>query len=228
MKIAIATMHSADWAPLSSVTLRTKELYCERNGYSLVHEQWAPGRDAYQKLDFVQRVLPHFDALMWIDCDALICNASTSLDGLLAATPRGLIITADLYGINTGVFIVRNQPIIFQFLYAVLTSGPWMFPGHRWQEQAAVQHFLSQPPYADVANIVPQRAMNSYLNSEYGRPSWFDGTYQTGDFVLHLPGLPLARRVALASHYAMRATRSEQAETQIPTTAPCVGLAHHK
>ena len=43
--------------------------------------------------------------------------------------------------------------------------------------------------------------MNSYINSEYGRPEYWPGNYKLGDWLIHLPGLSLSKRIEIARKF---------------------------
>ena len=49
--------------------------------------------------------------------------------------------------------------------------------------------------------LVHQRVFNAYPYSEYQYPNDGGGSFQPGDFVIHLPGLSNARRLELMRQY---------------------------
>ena len=55
-------------------------------------------------------------------------------------------------------------------------------------------NFGGQPPYDKMITYVEQNFMNSYLNDIYGFPSYMQGNYKEGDWIVHLPGQSLERR----------------------------------
>lgn len=206
MRIALATYNSKEYQPLADVTLPGKVAYCQRHGYELISgiHTGGGGGVGWDRISLVAEWLPKYDAVMWIDCDAVITNLTKPLTALLEPGDQFLV-TADMYGINTGTFIAINTPLTRQFLFAVAIAGPQLVKGHHWGEQEAIIRLLTSPPYDKLARILPQNAMNSYLNAEMGRPDWFMGNYQPGDWIVHLAGLPTFRKLEVARYLAANA-----------------------
>jgi hypothetical protein len=198
VRIALATYNSEDYQPLADVTLPGKQIYCQRYGYDLISGVHAGVQNiGWDRIAVVAEWLNKYDAVMWIDCDAVIMNYAKPLTDLMQPGDQFLV-TADMYGINTGTFIAFNTPLVHQFLYAVRHAGPRLVEGHHWGEQEAIIRLLQSPPYNELARFLPQNAMNSYLNSMMGRPDWFMGNYQPGDFIVHLAGLPQDQKIMVA------------------------------
>jgi hypothetical protein len=205
VRIALATYNSEDYQELANITLPGKVAYCQRHGYDLIsgiHQ--GVENIGWDRIHVVANWLPKYDAVMWIDCDAVITNLTKPLTDLFQQGDQFLI-TADLYGINTGTFIAMNTPLTHQFLYAVRYAGPQLVKGHHWGEQEAMIRLLSMPPYDKLARFLPQNKMNSYLNAKMGRPDWFMGNFQPGDFILHLAGLFINEKLEAARFYAANA-----------------------
>jgi hypothetical protein len=188
VRIALVTFNTSAYQELADITLPGKFAYCQRHGYDLISGPYV-GDASWDRVAVVAQHLHKYDAIMWIDCDAIIANLTKPLTDLLQKDDHFLI-TADLYGPNTGVFIAVNTPLCQQFLYAVLNAGPQLVKYHHWNEQEAIIRFLQSPPFNTVARYVPQNSMNSYINSELKRPDWFMGNYQPGDWIVHLAGVP--------------------------------------
>ena len=205
MKIAIVTWHSIVYKELADITLPNKKYYCQRHGYDLryVFDEERKLR-GWDRIRMVFVLLPEYDAVMWMDCDAVFTNHAIPIESLL--TPEtNFVCATDINGLNTGTFIAVNKPITAQFLYVVMTAGPSLTRGHHWGEQEAMIRLLTGPPYENFATIVPQNAMNSYINAEQGWPATFDGNWREGDWIMHMAGIPLERKLPLAAEYGARA-----------------------
>jgi hypothetical protein len=206
LKVALVTFNSNDYQELAAITLPGKTQYCQRHGYDLI-SGIHPGpieRMGWDRVGVVQQHLPNYDVVMWIDCDAIITNLTKPVTDVLKNGDQ-FVLTADLYGINTGTFIAVRTPMTIQFLFSVLHAGPQLVAHHHWGEQEAIIRLLSGPPFDNFATVLPQNAMNSYINAEMGRPDWFMGNYQPGDWIVHLAGVPYARKIEVARALAANA-----------------------
>ena len=209
MNVALATLHSDAYAPLAEVTLPNKERYCRRHGYDLHavrHPADAELGPNWGKVSLLWELTERYDAVLWLGCDTLITNGERTVESLLGKNPAAdVLLASDLYGINADVILTRATAVARMFWYAVGTVGHAFYHAHPWSEQEAMVRFATTPPYAESVRVLPQSAMNSYLHAEYGRPADWPGGWQPGHFILHLPGMPLERRVELAREYAAKA-----------------------
>lgn len=205
MKIALVTFNSVDYQELADITLPGKQAYCMRHGYDLLSGIHS-GADSmgWDRIAVVQQHLPNYDAVMWIDTDAIITNHTKPVTDVLKPGDQ-FVLTADLYGINTGTFIAVRTQMTVQFLFAILHAGPQLVAHHHWKEQEMIIRLLTGPPFEKFATVLPQNAMNSYINGELGRPDWFMGNYQPGDWIVHLAGVPYARKLEIARFLAANA-----------------------
>lgn len=108
---------------------------------------------------------------MWIDADAMI-TGTQPIDGMLE---KDFVVGADDYGINMGVFFMRNCGWSRRIL-----SEMWemtQFTNHMWWEQKAAMVLHEEGRMDGHIKIVPMKGINSRPNN------WEDG-----DFVLHVPG----------------------------------------
>ena len=136
----------------------------------------------------MRELLAGFDLVLSVDTDAMIMNHTIRAERLHSP---GIVISEDLFGINDGVFAVSNSALSQQFLAVLMTmrkSG---------QSQDVFTHFANKDLYRPMITKVPQREINSYRNHLYGRPSWFTGDYQPGDWVSQWPGISKADRIPL-------------------------------
>lgn len=195
----VVTGASDEYRELEAITLPNKRAYCERHGYELVTMPFGPhgeGAD-WGRIYKVYRLLCATTApfVAWLDCDAIITNADFSLKDI--ANGASVVLASDIHGVNSGVFVAANNDEAKLYFYAVLGMGPKYFTG--WAaDQRALEHFI---PYYESAWVMGQRWMNSYRYRE----SCSDvpvipesGEWQAGDFMLHLAGVKLPRKIEIA------------------------------
>lgn len=189
MKICLCTWDTPDYADLAAVSQPGKEEYCARHGYDFIHDQ-RPLADplGFERIELVQALLGQYDIVLSVDTDAMIMNETLKADRFPAT---GIVISEDLFGVNDGVFIAHNNALTMQFLTVLLTmrkSG---------NSQDVFTHFASKDLYRPIITKAPQRDMNSYRNHLYGRPAWFTGNYEKGDWICQWPGISKADRIPL-------------------------------
>ena len=189
MKIALCTWDTPDYADLAAISQPGKEEYCKRHGYHFVHCV-TPLDDAlgFERMDVVRNLLPMYDMVLSVDTDAMIMNHTLKVERFPL---YGLIIAEDLLGINDGVFVASNVPLMHQFM------AVYMGLRKQGNSQQIMTHLLNMDLYKPMALKVPQRVLNSYRNDLYGRPSWFTGNYEPGDWILQFPGISKADRIPL-------------------------------
>jgi hypothetical protein len=198
---ALATYSTRNYRVLYEITFANMAAYCARHGYTFRPSIFTgqPTKMGASKADYLGSLLEEgFETILWMDADALVTNPEISIEDRLAGE-GGLTICSDLFGLNGGVFLFDESALGQQLLYAISVISQSM-----GNEQAAITYLSAIEPYQGLIHVKPQRWMNSYLNEEYGRPAWWMGNWEPGDFILHLPALSLERRVELAREYSVR------------------------
>ena len=205
--IAIVCLYNEKHKDLAAITWKNKEEYAEKHGYY-----------CYAKTDNFSKEQVHFDKFIhildvfdkhpetewawWLDNDALITNFDIKVETLIDNNYH-IIMPVDLASLNTGSFLVRNSLQSREWLQYMI-ENKWVYKNDtRWFEQQAVVDFY--PKFQNIFKVIPQRLINSYDYSIYGRDSvdllGYDGQWQQEHFVLHWPGLPNETRIKLAETY---------------------------
>ncbi|CEP10296.1 hypothetical protein [Parasitella parasitica] len=147
-------------------------------------------RTVWGKIDAVQKVLPKYDWLFWMDMDAVIMNPDKTVQGILddlrARYPDGprafeknidLVIakpTKDKM-INAGVFFMRNTDWAQKFLNAVQDSTKWYNQGPSY-EQGAMWDLIQSPGYKERVLL---------LDNDDHTFNTLPYRYVPGDFIVH-------------------------------------------
>lgn len=186
MRVALTTWHTEndDWPELASISEPGKAEYCKRHGYDFVPQ--VTDYHGFRRMQLVAEVLPHYDMVLSVDSDALIMNHTIKAERLYREG-KGIVISEDMFGVNDGVFAVFNTPLAKQFIAAYLGLG--LNPNNHHDSQQMFTYVAMIDLYRDCIAKVPQTDLNSYRNDLYGRPSYFTGTYNPGDWILQFPGM---------------------------------------
>ena len=90
MNIAVATVCIGEgFARMAAPATATKEAYCAKHGYPLLtcEVPLAVGRHpSWQKLPFLQQVLPHYDWVWMTDADAMVTDDKQRIETILRST----------------------------------------------------------------------------------------------------------------------------------------------
>ncbi len=199
MKIAVISIASPEYKPLSDVTYPHWQRYCEKHGYDFISDVPKGGRGvAWQKLSMIAETLREYDFVLWVGADTIPTNSDIAIEDFWKAQGKPkVLLSADVFGINSDVMLFARCAESEMFLYAINHIGFHLYQNHRWQEQEAIIRFAHQKPYCDSVKIIPQKGFNSYMHRLYGRPEYWPGNWERGDWILHLPGLSNDRRISV-------------------------------
>jgi hypothetical protein len=129
-----------------------------------------PGRPvAWSKFLAIQRHLPEYDYLAYIDMDAIIMDFNTPLEAFIEVSGpcSDVILTEDWNGPNTGVYIVKNTPWSRWFVAHAWELGLPLVskrsPGgtkHPFEYEQRVVHYLLE------SNIWKKRELSKYRRKD--------------------------------------------------------------
>ena len=182
-RIAIVTLDNRPtmgWVKLSNIS---KQQYCRRHGFDFIFKDslyYSDRHPVWSKMLCMLEVLPHYDYAVWIDSDAIIANPRIDVSCLFDS--RDVYYSRDFFGLNFGVFAVRNTSNGKAFLEDV-DSLYQQYDKAKFREQSAAE-FLLKGEYKHCAKEIPARCWNSY-DDVYGHKTI--NVYQDGDFILHIP-----------------------------------------
>jgi hypothetical protein len=218
--LVICDGHTAD---ICAASVANKRAYAKKHEYDLIFvtETLDTTRPmAWSKILAVQRYLPRYKWLLFLDIDTLIMNPDIRLEDI-ADEQYDQVLGADHNGINSGVWFVKNTRWTRWFLTELwaqedLVRGSFVFH----YEQRAFHHLFQtdiwahtigtrKKPYdgaEDVrkrSKVVNQCVFNSLL-------PW----YVHGDFVVHFAGMKGVAQCYLFWQYY------EKAKKHLPPVEP--------
>jgi hypothetical protein len=221
MKTALFIYYTPSWQTLADVVLPIAARYCERWGYakeflcedaeSLSLRKIEYGGNERPAIDFykmpigywkmlkLRELMNTYDFIFVLDCDAMITNEAIPLKQF--AGYDNCYFTEDVNGINAGSWITRNTEKAIKLVEYVINNfdAP--------EEQTVIKRGIDELNIAP--SLFPHPSINSYLYTEYlndwdnkvgagvPMPNHSEGMWQPGDFILHLPGISLERRIEI-------------------------------
>jgi len=211
MNFALVTAHTASYQPLADLTWeQNKKLYAEKWGYGAYVKsefKYPTAQISFERTELIIELLESgkYDWIHACGCDTMITNFNIKLEDL-ADNNYDFVIATDCFNINNDSFLARATPTTINWLKHVVNVRE-QYANHSWYDQQAMIESIDM--MGDKIKIVPQREINSYDYDQYPgsvphvyKKDMFgnDGQWQQGDFLIHWPGVPLARRLPLAQH----------------------------
>jgi hypothetical protein len=217
---------------LINEVVKNRKAYCDKHGYTLVtgNDAIDPSRPAaWSKLLAIEKYLPQFDYVFYIDMDVVIMRMDQRLEtfiGIASGTKKiDFIMTADWNGPNTGVFFVKNSGWSLWFLRTAWVEGINFLPkkspngiSHPFQYEQRSFHYLLNtevwqerglPEYPGDSEAIrehfsflPQCSFNSYSLHPLDTKGEYDSAgYIEGDFLIHFAGKKQRKRSNLMWHF---------------------------
>lgn len=185
--------------PYASLAERINEMYAKRHGYSFKHvigrDDDTEMRPVWKKVFLVRDELENYDAVCWIDSDAIFNDHAKPLP---LDSPHDFLISSDFPNgpslVNTGIFIVKRTDFSRTFmrkwcnmLWQVGATYNSKFPF----EQGACEDLIrSLGSDSDKVRVAPAE----FINSIYGKVS--RGQFE-GSYIVHLMACPAKYRKAV-------------------------------
>ncbi len=199
MNAAIYIYYTPSWQPLADIVLPMVKQYCLKYGYrrclmpSAENSNWAA-----RKILYLEMLLVNYDFIWVLDLDTLITNPSIPFTDF-TDDEHDIFITKDINGINAGSWIVRNTKASRDFIGKIVDNfdAP--------HEQILMNKYL----HMVKVKYLPHPSINSYkYELYYNLPELLaacgyipikheHGQWESGDLLLHLPGLSLEKRIEI-------------------------------
>ena len=202
MKITLLMAASEEYWSLMELSGPNKMEYCLRHKVQLamaVHDRIGSDGNWGQRPQFMLDALDSYDPdwLWFMGADTLITNMKIDIRKLCTLN-KDFIIGVDVHGINNDSFLLQNNKASRDFLKRILCRHDMPTDQHAMHFEKGVNLRTS---------LVPQRLFNSYKYDEYQYGEQPKGTWRPEDFVIHFPGMPNERRIALMTEYLGKVVR---------------------
>jgi hypothetical protein len=204
-------------AELLDITRRSREAYAARHGYEVVEEthDLAESRPiSWGKVRLLERLLPSYDQVFWVDADAIIVDDSRDVVDDMSSRDIGLVSHRYSGQVvpNAGVLVLRNTPWTLDFLQR--QWGLVEFIAHKWWDNAALLH-LAGFSTTEPVRLERQTADAAHLHELPQRWNVIPQAEATVPAIVHLPGFPHAKRVSAMSRLAQDPKAAEAVLTEL-------------
>ena len=197
MKTLILTNHSVNTPheTLANLTRANKQQYADKHGYtfaSVVSNYDRAGMlDGFMNL---KNLLIEYERIMTVGADVIFINHAISLDEFEYAPLTIAREHNSFWPVNNDVLIWQRCVQAFDIIDRMIddidlwTQYCWYWQVHLWNLMC------KEPFYKRNITVVEARRMNS-------SPMRGLSEYQLGDFIVHLFGFPIEKKIELAKHY---------------------------
>lgn len=207
LKIGLLTAYYENYKSLANLVVPNLQGYCMKQGYGL-YNYILPEEGAhysFKRMEMLRKLFDYhkIDVILCTDIDILITNYNIKIESFLD-DKHDFFITKDVNGINAGNFIIRNTEWSRSFLDFILSKKDSFS-----NDQNVLESIKDDIFWKPKIKILPHPSINSYHYHEYGenwgvigdrkieRPTEEEGDWQAGNFLLHLPGIPLEKRIEI-------------------------------
>ncbi len=235
--ILIVSGYTKELAESGDIARANHQAYANQHGYryQCVREGFNPFKHpSWSKVIFLYEAMSVRDFqgkrpwewIFWIDADAIITNQSVELESFLQGLPPQceMVIGEDTWGINAGLWFLRNGPWCQQLLIDLWRADPlpfiesgvkppiWIEQPRYLVEQSTLWHLLQLRQEDHRLQLVPYFRLGGYL-AEFDKDSYTPRdqgmlpptcnsplvrqSWKPGDFCLHLAGVPGERKAGL-------------------------------
>ncbi|KAF9294867.1 hypothetical protein BGZ88_003192 [Linnemannia elongata] len=183
MCMAEAALPSAD----------NKRIYAEKHGYYFVaraaefaQEEFRHRQRVWGKIGAIQKTLPHYEWLLWMDMDAIVANLDQDVRAIIRKAEElnenkqnevSIIVSRPLRDVmlNAGVMLIKNTDWSRKFLNEVQRRKTW-YNKRPSYEQGAIWEVMRDPLWTSGVYLFDRdvHTMNTF-------PSF----YEQGDFIVH-------------------------------------------
>lgn len=151
-------------AEASLPSVENKRTYAERHGYDFVtrstefaQEEFRQRRLVWGKIGAIQKTLPHYEWLLWMDMDAVVVNMDKDVREIMQLVERdkrtggeiSLIVARPKRDkmLNAGVMLIKNTEWSRRFLSEVQRRKDWYNKPPSY-EQGAIWEVIQDPQWA--------------------------------------------------------------------------------
>ncbi|KAF9199708.1 hypothetical protein BGZ49_010135 [Haplosporangium sp. Z 27] len=179
-------------AEASLLSAENKRIYAAKHGYDFVaraaefaQEEHRGRKPVWGKIGAIQKTLPHYEWLFWMDMDAVVVDLEKDLRDIINEADKlktdkdqeiSLIVARPVRDkmLNAGVMLIKNTDWSRRFFNEVQKKVDWYHKSS--YEQAAIWELMTDPTWSSGVYLFDRddHTMNT-----------FPKQYQEGDFIVH-------------------------------------------
>jgi hypothetical protein len=185
MRIAVLTLAIGDdfKRKVYHAVLSHKK-YCAIHGYDFIDDESVYDETrphSWSKIRLMQKYLPLYDYVVWIDADAMIINKEHKIQDKINAMMgnKDIMVVKPFFGINLGVIFLRNSITTMKMLETIYNETDFILEGD-WENAAFIHIYENDPEFASHVEVM---SCNYEPDIQCFLPQ-----YRPGIFIVHLAG----------------------------------------
>jgi hypothetical protein len=168
----IAQAYDENHSRLAEFTVPMMDSWCRKNGWSHVVHRVYPGEESwdhnYRKYPLVQKLLPDYDVVAWMDLDVVPISGEDLVVG-----PENVHISIDRHGMCAGVVVYRSCPWTTCYVHGLTSIVP-KNGLYRTHEQDVLKVVSSIGDAALHTRTIPETVVSNPLSTrELTAPSFY-------------------------------------------------------
>lgn len=199
MNIVVFTEYGSNYDAIADVTIPVMDEYCKHQGYGFAIKFLPEGGNEYpyKKHEFIQTLFKKgYDLAWYLDVDAMVTNFNYRIEEFIDEKHH-LFITKDFNELNGGSLIIKNTDI------GKVMNNMILAEREKYDnEQNVINALMGSRAFSNFVKVLPHPSINSYRYDLYpecikcvGNKNL--GDWEVGCFVLHVPALPIWKRVEI-------------------------------
>jgi len=202
LKIAVLVEYDDNFKDVAALTIPVLIKYCARHGYDLLIENNPVMKHdrgiIWHRVQHLLERLNDYDWLVHVDADVLVTNLNVPLAEFVD-DHHNIILSSNTredgsIHLNDGVLFIKGK----KERTKLTLRDCWNLYG---SDVLCAQDALEwMKKYRDATygiKVDRQKSFNSFLYQEYGIPTTTKGQWTKGDFMLHMPGIIMKRRLEI-------------------------------
>lgn len=203
MRIAVNTFYTTSYEPLAAITIPVLQTYCDKHGYDLHINKVPDGNIHFVKTKDARKLLDEYDLVWAVENDILITNLNIKITNFID-WEGDTYLCKDINGVNSGSLILKSTSTCRTMLNALNSHEDTLVDEQNFFEK---QHDISIKYLIHPSiNSIPYEpyyapSYGKYNTQETTKPTHEEGCWEPGDFVMHLPGFTMERRIEIFNNH---------------------------
>jgi len=209
MMTLILTAYTDEYSRLGAITAPRWKSYADRYGhrFHVARDFPADRHPCMHKLWHIMEWLPQTDMLFYVGADTLCTNPRMPLPVSLGRYEMAASLDwwPDARYVSTDALLIRNTPLMLALFKAASETTPYVSAGG-YDLVALGTTFDANPKYREKLIVLPRRRFQA-VPVECGFPNAICPLsivvpWMPGDFIMHVTGIPLDKRLSILKRYA--------------------------
>lgn len=201
MRVCVNTHYTKDYEGLAAIVIPNLQWYCDKHNYDLHITKSENGVFHFVKTKDTLNLLEKYDIVFTIELDAMIMNHKIKVEDFIDDY-HDIFLCKDVNNYNSGVVITKSTKWAKDFWDIVnLNENNFGDEQNFFEQYGSRYDKIKVLPHPSI-NSIPYKHYHNYGYINYSgqaEPLHIQGNFQKNDFICHLPGMTLEKRIEIFS-----------------------------